>query len=142
MPVVVDASVAYHWTIPTDHTVAAVSLLSKKVGLIAPDLIIPEVSNALFTTANRTPEYAQRIMDGIEFLPRWFSEIAPTSPLRFQALRLASELRHPVYDCFYLALAVQRGVRMITLDTHFIRKVEQNPALADTVLHIDEHLRA
>jgi predicted nucleic acid-binding protein len=34
-----------------------------------------------------------------------FEELVPVSVLRDRALAIAVELRHPAYDCFYLALA-------------------------------------
>ena len=42
--------------------------------------------------------------------------------LRMQAFDLALELKHPAYDCFYLALALMRDVRFVTSDAHFQRK--------------------
>jgi predicted nucleic acid-binding protein len=32
------------------------------------------------------------------------------------ALKIAEELRHPAYDCFYLALAKETNARLVTAD--------------------------
>ena len=37
-----------------------------------------------------------------------FEELVPTSVLKDRALAIAMELRHPAYNCFYLALAERR----------------------------------
>ena len=39
------------------------------------------------------------------------------------ALNLARELRHPAYDCFYLALAIERDLDLVTADARFVRAV-------------------
>ncbi len=46
--------------------------------------------------------------------------------LELRALELALELRHPVYDCVYLALAERLDRKLITADRRFLR------GLADT----------
>jgi predicted nucleic acid-binding protein len=37
-------------------------------------------------------------------------------------LAIAIELRHPAYDCFYLALAEQRDCQMITADERLLAR--------------------
>lgn len=43
--------------------------------------------------------------------------------LQTQALRLGGVLDHPIYDCLYLALALDRGAALATADRRFIRVV-------------------
>ncbi len=50
--------------------------------------------------------------------------------------RLAMDLDHPVYDCFYLALAIQEQYPVITADTRFHDKVRVHPYLSDRVRHV------
>ena len=52
------------------------------------------------------------------------------------ATRLAVDLDHPVYDCFYLALAVQEQYPVITADARFHRKVRDHPYLSDRIRHV------
>ena len=54
------------------------------------------------------------------------------------ALGLAAELRHPIYDCCYLLLAVQHRTAVITADRRFRQLVEPHAALAARVVHLDE----
>ena len=120
---VVDASVAVRWTIDTPLSEAAEKLLRPRHTLIAPDLVVAEVTNAFYVHIRERTDRVQLALDGLEFLPRWFSELVPTLVLRHRAMAYAIELEHAAYDCFYLALAVSRNTMMITTDDHFLRKV-------------------
>ena len=42
------------------------------------------------------------------------------SALRDRALAIAIELRHPAYDCFYLALAERSTAPLVTADERLI----------------------
>ncbi len=56
--------------------------------------------------------------------------------LAASAVRLAVDLDHPVYDCFYLALAIQEQYPVVTADARFHGKVSRHPYLADRVTHV------
>ncbi len=58
--------------------------------------------------------------------------------LAASSARLASDLGHPVYDCFYLALAIHENYPVVTADTRFHEKVRKHPYLADRVVHVAE----
>lgn len=122
MTVVVDANVAVYWTVEAPLSENAVNVLRFEKTIIAPDLIIAAVTNALYMQVKDRPDKVERAMDGLEFLPRWFAELVPSASLRSRAMGLALELEHPAYDCFYLALAVSRRVKLISADGHFLRK--------------------
>jgi predicted nucleic acid-binding protein len=124
MTVVVDANIAVLWTIEAPLSGLAVEVLRSGHALIAPDLIIPEVTNALFFAVKDRSDRVERARDGLEFLPRWFAELVPCASLRSRAMAYAMELSHPAYDCFYLALATIRQVQLVTADSHFIRKAQ------------------
>ena len=57
----------------------------------------------------------------------------PDRGLAAAALSLASDLDHPVYDCIYLALALERGVLVVTADHRFATAVRKHPFHADRV---------
>lgn len=61
-----------------------------------------------------------------------------TSSLIVAAGRLAIDLDHPVYDCIYLALALQEGYPVVTADRRFHDAVKRHPYLADRIVHIRE----
>ena len=135
MTLVVDASVAVRWTIELPLSDRAELLLRSGQPLIAPDFIIVEAANALYFSIRRQKDRIQRVLDGIEFLPRWFAELVPAAALRHRAMAFALELEHPLYDCFYLALAETRGTRLVTTDEHFLRKVNGTPR-SEHIVHL------
>jgi predicted nucleic acid-binding protein len=49
--------------------------------------------------------------------------LRPTASLAPRALELALNLDHPVYDCFYLALAEAETAQMVTADRHLERRL-------------------
>lgn len=57
--------------------------------------------------------------------------------LAASAGRLAVDLDHPVYDCVYLALAVQEQYPVVTADRRFHDTVRQHPYLSDRIVHVE-----
>ncbi len=122
--VVVDASVAVRWTIEMPWSDRAEALIRSKLPLIAPEWIVAEVANAFLYAVRERTDRVQRALDGLEFLPRWFAALMPAMGLRHRAMACALELDHPVYDCFYLALAEKADCTYVTADERFLRKVK------------------
>jgi predicted nucleic acid-binding protein len=121
---IVDANVALLWTIKVPLSDKAADILRNGRHIIAPDLIIPEVTNAWAMIVRQRKETADLAKDSLAQLPRWFDELVPSVLLREKAFDLALQLDHPAYDCFYLALALMRDVKLVTRDAHFARKCE------------------
>ncbi len=128
MPVV-DASVVVDWVAPTsDPELPAVAALERLVAenaeLLAPRLLIEEVSNALLTGVRRH---------------RWSGGEADAAQALLRALpvRLLDEPRdldrawelarrydnHPIYDLVYVALAERRRTQLITADTRLQQRL-------------------
>jgi predicted nucleic acid-binding protein len=57
--------------------------------------------------------------------------------LATSAGRLATDLDHPIYDCFYLALAVQEQLPVVTADQRFYDVVHKHPYLSDRIIHLE-----
>ena len=51
---------------------------------------------------------------------------------------LAVELSHPVYDCVYLALALQRGMQVVSADRRFVNVVRRHADLSAAVVLLAE----
>ena len=51
-------------------------------------------------------------------------------------MRLAVDLGHPAYDCYYLALAMQGQYPVVTADARFHDRVREHPYLSDRVVHV------
>ena len=52
-----------------------------------------------------------------------FAELWATVWLASRAFEIAAELRQPVYDCFYLALAESEDAMLVTADRRLIGRL-------------------
>jgi predicted nucleic acid-binding protein len=130
---VIDASVALKWFVEEVDSARARELVAADEPLIAPDLIVAEACNAAWRLARRgeiVPAQAGVIAAD---LPGAFAELVPLSQLGVAATALAQELDHPVYDCFYLALAIARDTVMVTADDRLIGRLRGSPHAARAV---------
>lgn len=128
MPVV-DASVVVDWVAPdADPELPALAVLARfaadEAELLAPRLLMEEVSNALLSGVRRR---------------RWSGAAADTAHtlLRQLPVRLVDEPRdlerawdlarrydnHPIYDLLYVALAERRRTQLITADSTLQRRL-------------------
>ncbi|MBF0439170.1 MAG: type II toxin-antitoxin system VapC family toxin, partial [Magnetococcales bacterium] len=127
MTVIVDASVAFKWFVTEKDSTTAVSLLHSGQPLYAPDLIVAEVCNAgwrVWQKGEITNEQLQIISLRIG---EPFSKLAGLSQLAPRAIEIASLLKHPAYDCFYLALVEQENTSLVTADERLISRLTGTP---------------
>ncbi len=120
MTIVVDASVAAKWILPEAGSSAAAALRQQDSELIAPSLLAAEIGNAIWKAARRGNVSTSEALTGIEAALIWFETLIPIEELRVRALALAIELGHPIYDCFYLALAERENAPLVTADEAMI----------------------
>jgi predicted nucleic acid-binding protein len=127
MTIVVDASVALRWCFQLNGSDRAEELLRSDNHLIAPDLVIAEITNAAwkFVIFDRVP--ADTAMSAVRDVAKAFEQLVPTSALKDRALTIAIELRHPAYDCFYLALAERSASPLVTADDRLMRRCSDTP---------------
>ena len=134
---VVDASVLVKWLVDEEFSVEAATLLDRGFTLVAPGLVFAEATNALWAMHRRGDMSAADLADAARLL-----EDVPVSvpvsmlELAASAARLAVDLEHPAYDCFYLALAIQRQYPVVTADIRFHDRVRAHPYLADRIIHV------
>lgn len=124
---VVDATVATKWLVPEDGTEAALGYRTEI--LIAPDLLLSECANALWKKAARGEITGDYALAAVLLLEKAQMEIVPALPHMPDALRLALALRHPVYDCLYLAIASARRLPLLTADRRLTRRVTEAKAV-------------
>lgn len=120
---VLDASVAIKWALPSakeDLTPEAVHLLSRyldsEIDFIVPDIFWAEIGNVLWKGVKRKrwPRTdAEQIAE--QFRAREFQTI-PSQTLMTEALKLACAYDRALYDCLYVALAVETHSQLITAD--------------------------
>jgi predicted nucleic acid-binding protein len=130
---VVDASTALKWVLQEDGSEAAAALLDGRP-LHVPTLLFAEVGNALWSAVRRgrlTPAEAADALHLVGSAPLRLpaGEVA----LANRALELALLLDHPVYDCIYLALALQHEVPVVTADRRFAQAAARVPEAAPFV---------
>jgi predicted nucleic acid-binding protein len=101
-------------------------------------LLYAEAANALWAMCRRGDISHADLAEAIEVLKMAPVGI-PTSmrQLAASAARLAADLDHPAYDCFYLALAVQEQHPVVTADQRFYGVVRKHPYLSDRIVHVE-----
>lgn len=120
MTYVVDASVALKWVIPEPLSDRAAHLLDNGEGLIAPEMLLIEVANALWRKIARREITAREGNRALELLSESGLDLTPAAPLVGRALDLARMLQHPVYDCVYLALAERERATLVSADARLV----------------------
>jgi predicted nucleic acid-binding protein len=136
MTLVVDASVAIKWFIEEAGRAQAKRVLDV-ADRQAPDLLIAEVANVVWkkTLRGQVSETQARLI--CASIAHCFDVLHRSDSLIERAIAMAMMLRHPVYDCLYLACAERAGARLATADRRLIA-VAQGSALAPLVLDIDD----
>jgi len=129
---VIDASVAMKWLVDEDGSEAAFTLRDRD--LAAPALLRIEAANVLRTLVARqaaTPDEAIDLFALFQDAP--VTIVDHDEALERRALQLGLELGHPVYDCFYLALAERMGRRLITADNRFLKALRATSHVARVI---------
>ncbi|HUZ72352.1 MAG TPA: type II toxin-antitoxin system VapC family toxin [Stellaceae bacterium] len=119
---VIDASIAVKWVVEEEGTPQALAL-RQQAKLIAPELLGAECANILWKKVQRDELSKEEALLAARLLQAAEIELLPTRSLLEAATRIAIELDHPAYDCFYLALAVENDCRFVTADQRFLRKI-------------------
>ena len=123
MNVVVDASVAVKWLVAEPDTDHAEALLeSSRLGntiLLAPELMIVEVGNVLWRRVRQGSLRARQAEEFFGYFNRIRPVLKPLLDLAGTAFQLALAYQHSVYDCLYLALALERQCELVTADEKF-----------------------
>ena len=134
---VVDASVVVKRLVTEDYSDEAAELLIGGATLVAPALVLAEAANALWAMRQRRDITGADVADAVDTLHSApISLPVPMLRLSAAAARLASDLGHPAYDCFYLALAIQAQYPVVTADRRFHDRVRVHPYLADQIVHV------
>lgn len=135
---VIDASVAAKWLAPEAGSDRAEMLLDAE--LLAPDLLFAEVANILWKKQALSEMDAAAAMAAGRWLAQVPLAVHDCATLMTAAMELSIRLRHPAYDCFYLALAVQEGCSLITADRRLVAICQADPLarLSQSILHLSE----
>jgi predicted nucleic acid-binding protein len=116
---VVDANIAVKFVTIEPGRDAAFARVAGEPALIAPDWILVEAGHVLWRKVKLDLLDRSAAQQCLEQLPSFFDDLVSATSLASAAQKLAFDLDHWIYDCFYLALAVARGVPMLTADKKF-----------------------
>jgi predicted nucleic acid-binding protein len=120
MRIVVDASVASKWYFDEPGHEAADRVLAARIAgeheLLAPDLIVPEFVNVLWKRVRRQECSRDAAQVVLELWETDRPSLVASSHLATQAFQLATALDQSVYDCLYLALALEIDAPLATAD--------------------------
>lgn len=125
MALIVDASVGVKWLIAENGSEAAIELVARDQ-LIAPDIFPVEIHNALASQVRRKLLSEDAAREASADLDRSLPLLANSKDLLPSAFDLALALAHPVYDCVYLALALDRDLPLVTADRRLARVAEKD----------------
>ncbi len=131
MAVIPDTNIVVKGFLDEEDSHSAKSLMYSPVQMIAPDLMLAEFFNAVWkklrlgdiTSAQAKKaiaEFRKELRGGLLEL-----KSAPFE-LFLRAFEMAKILRHPVYDCIFLALAEVTGGVVVTADAQFFRRVRRS----------------
>jgi predicted nucleic acid-binding protein len=120
---VLDASVALKWAIPSAQetlTTESLQLLQRyvagEINFIVPDVFWAEIGNVMWKGV-RQRRWPQTLAENAASAIRKRDFFTVTSlELLPEALRIAFAHDRSVYDCLYIALAIQFKIEMITAD--------------------------
>lgn len=135
MNLVIDASVAIKWFVAERDTQAALKLRAPRFDCHAPDLLVVETTNLAWQKAMRGEIEAAQATQIAQHLCSYVQNLHEATRLNRRALEIALALRHPVYDCLYLACAELVRGALITADPRLLEVVAKTD-FAARVHHI------
>lgn len=127
---IVDTSVAARWVIGTanpalaEETQIALSLLPR--GLAAPDQLVAEFANAMLNKVRAGEIGEKQAREAVAALPQ-VVDFLPTARFADSAIEISLDLRHPAYDCFFLAAAMALDTQVVTADGRFANRCLGTP---------------
>jgi len=116
MIVVLDASGAAEIAAKTQAGIDLINVLLRAERVLAPELFIAEICNVMWKISRKDEALADPCMDMAGDCIDFIDEYVPASLLWKEALRLAQEHNHAVYDMLYAALARHHDATLLTMD--------------------------
>jgi predicted nucleic acid-binding protein len=135
--IVVDASVVIKWFIPEPDSNKAVKLRDRHIKgsltLIAPDLLVYEVANALSNHPDLSVDEIKQDLEALLMLD--LDLIQPSGEFVSSIAEDARKYAVSVYDSSYIALAKATSSSLITADRNLCEKAKK----AGLALTLDEY---
>ena len=116
MIVVLDASSAGEIAAKSQAGVDLVNVLMQADKVMAPDLFIAEICNVIWQLCRKGKEKADADNSIANDCIGYVDEYVSSYELWKEALRMAQEQDHPVYDMLYAVLARRHDAMVLTMD--------------------------
>jgi predicted nucleic acid-binding protein len=129
--VVIDASLAVMWAVPENYSDKALQLAEtwgeEETRLLAPCLLLTEVTNALYKRIIRKEMDLPKVEEALEVILAFGIEIYEEADLHRLAIELSLQLGQPAtYDAHYLSLALMQGCPLWTGDQRFYKAARKS----------------
>lgn len=122
MKIVLDASAALAAVRGQSHATAIIEAIHSASVVIAPDLYVSEVSNALWKYVVAGEIDVDHAVEDLDACLGLIDRFVPVATIAHEAVREAAVFRHPVYDLTYAITARREGCAVVTVDTR-LRKL-------------------
>jgi predicted nucleic acid-binding protein len=131
---VVDCSVAAKWVLAEPGEVEAFRLLNEQalgeLSLIAPDLLLMEFAGLIAKRTRRKQMPVAEATQAFRLMEESELRLFESRPLLGHALDLALNNQMSLWDCVYLALALEHNCPMITADRRLYKAgIGRHPAI-------------
>jgi predicted nucleic acid-binding protein len=121
---VLDCSVAAKWVLPEPRRQPALELfehyLSGEV-LTAPDILLAEFASLVAKRNRRMQISAAQAQEAFAMMTKCAPRLVDTRPRLSQALDLSLQHQLSLWDCIYLALALEHDCPVLTADLRLFR---------------------
>lgn len=124
--IVVDASISLKWFLPEVNTAEALALLRGGLKLVAPEIIKYEVISGLVRRVRQdqlaASEANESVEDWLDALSNETVHLIIDDRLLVEAAQIACDIKHPLCDCLYLALARRLEAPFVTADRTLMQR--------------------
>ncbi len=122
---VIDCSVVAKWYLAEADRLAAIELLDRweagEISLLAPDLLLVEFASLLSKHHRRGLFKAPEVRRAFQLMSNFSPELFDTRALLPVAFDLSLSTQLSLWDCCYLALALEKDCPFITADRRLAR---------------------
>jgi predicted nucleic acid-binding protein len=130
--VIVDANIVVYWCVPSPFSQSAERILGRP-NLCAPSLIRAEAASGILKYLRAGLIGMDQLRSGIASMESAIPTVVADGRLIKSAVELACSERHSVYDCMYLALALERREPIATADRKLALLAEKIGAGAELI---------
>ena len=133
---IIDSNIIIHAMIQGEFTAKARQALASG-NLHAPEIVIAEIANVLgrmVRTKIIDVSQAVNLYASVKKLP---IQLAASRDLIDRAFDLSLDLAHPIFDCYYLELALRERLPFITTNSRFIEKLRSRD-YSGAIVHLSD----